>query len=131
MGGQLDAQIGGLPCPTPSCKPAGGRREVKTRLEEPGGGWRMEVLDDPFYFHTNLSNVQSICELRLSLERGEDCLEESESFHLNLLNFQSLVSCGLAGRPHVPVFSRVGGDEMNRVKVKVLSLFLDLLVNFS
>ena len=104
---------------------------MKTRLEEPGGGWRMEVLDDPFYFHTNLSNVQSICELRLSLERGEDCLEESESFHLNLSNFQSLVSCGLAGRPHVPVFSRVGGDEMNRVKVKVLSLFLDLLVTFS
>ena len=50
VGGQLDAQIGGLPCPTPSCKPAGGRREVKTRLEEPGGGWRMEVLYNPFDF---------------------------------------------------------------------------------
>jgi len=50
VGGQLDAQIGGLPCPTPSCKPAGGRREVKTRLEEPGGGWRMEVLNNPFIF---------------------------------------------------------------------------------
>ena len=50
VGGQLDAQIGGLPCPTPSCKPAGGKREVKTRLEEPGGGWRMEVLNNPFIF---------------------------------------------------------------------------------
>ena len=43
VGGQLDAQVGGLPCPTPSCKPAGGRREVKTRLEEPGG-WRLLVI---------------------------------------------------------------------------------------
>ena len=61
----------------------------------------------------------------------QDCLQESESFHLNSSSFQSLVSCGLAGLPHVPVFSRVGGDEMNRMKVKVLSLFLDLIVNFS
>ena len=50
VGGQLVAQVGGLPCPTPSCKPAGGEREVKTRLEEPGGGWRMEVLNNPFIF---------------------------------------------------------------------------------
>ena len=42
-------------CPKPSCKPAGRRREVKARLEEPGGGWRMEVLGNP-YFHLNLSN---------------------------------------------------------------------------
>ena len=41
---------GGFPCPTPSCKPAGGKREVKARLEEPGGGWRMEVLNNPFIF---------------------------------------------------------------------------------
>ena len=53
MGGQLDAQIGGLPCPTPSCKPAGGKREVKTRMEEPGGGWRLEVLFNPFIFKQN------------------------------------------------------------------------------
>ena len=82
MGGQLDAQIGGLPCPTPSCKPAGGKREVKARLEEPGGGWRMEVLNIPFIF------IQG------------------------RLDFNQFVSCGLAGEPHVPVFSRVGGDEM-------------------
>ena len=50
---------------------------------------------------------------------------------LGRIYFQSLVSCGLAGLPHVPVFSRVGGDEMNQMKVKVLSLFLDLIVNFS
>ena len=97
------SQVGGLPCPTPSCKPAGGRREVKTRLEEPGGGWRMEVLNNPFDFI-------------------QDCLHESESFHLNLSNFQSLVSCGLAGLPHEPVFSQVGGDEITQMKVKVLSL---------
>ena len=48
-----------------------------------------------------------------------------------IVSFQSLVSCGLAGLTHVPVFSRVGGDEMNQMKVKVLSLFLDLIVNFS
>ena len=41
------------PDPHPSCKPAGGRREVKTRLEEPGGGWRMEVLYNPFDFMQN------------------------------------------------------------------------------
>ena len=50
MGGQLVAQVGGLPCPTPSCKPAGGKKEVKTRLEEPGGGWRLEVINNPFIF---------------------------------------------------------------------------------
>ena len=67
MGGQLDAQNGGLPCPTPSCKPAGGKREVKARLEEPGGGWRMEVLNIPFIF------IQG------------------------RLDFNQFVSCGLAG----------------------------------
>ena len=41
-------QVGGLPCPTPSCKPAVGTRKVKTRLEEPGGGWRSEVLNKIF-----------------------------------------------------------------------------------
>ena len=37
--GQLTSRApprnGGLPCPKPSCKPAGGKREVKARLEEP------------------------------------------------------------------------------------------------
>ena len=47
-----------------------------------------------------------------------------------LSNFQWLVSCGLAGLPQVPVFSRVGGGEMTQMKVKVLSLYLDLLVSF-
>ena len=60
----------------------------------------------------------------------QDCLQESESFHLNSSNFQSLVSCGLAGLPHVPVFSRVGGDEMNQMKVKVLSYFWISLLTF-
>ena len=43
------------------------------------------------------------------------------------------ITCELwiGGPAHVPVFSRVGGDEMNQMKVKVLSLFLDLIVNFS
>ena len=40
----------------------------------------------------------------------------------------ALITLGL---PHEPVFSRVGGDEMNQMKVKVLSFFLDLIVNFS
>ena len=89
MGGQLVAQAGGLPCPTPSCKPAGGTREVKTRLEEPGGGWRLSTI------------------LLFSQK-------QSESFHLNLSNFRTLVCCGLAGRSHVPVFSRVEGEEINK-----------------
>ena len=67
MGGQLVAQVGGLPCPTPSCKPAaGGEREVKTRLEEPGGGWRMEVTTILLFSHKQ---------------------RESESFHLISSNF--------------------------------------------
>ena len=44
---------------------------------------------------------------------------ESESFHLNLSNSRTLVCCELAGRSHVLVFSRVEGEEMNEVKVKV------------
>ena len=55
---------------------------------------------------------------------------ESESFHFFSSNFRGLVCCGLAGLTHVPVFSRVWGDEMNKVKVKVLSPYLYLLVNF-
>ena len=79
------SQNGGLPCPTPSCKPAGGRREVKTRLEEPGGGWRMEVLNNPFDFiQKDLIFNQFVSQV----EWGEDCLDESESFYLNLSNSQ-------------------------------------------
>ena len=60
MGGQLDAQIGGLPCPTPSCKPAGGKREVKTRMEEPGGGWRREDFSNLFDLPIKLVCSQSL-----------------------------------------------------------------------
>ena len=69
---------------------------------------------ESFYFHTN----KIVC-------------KKVKVFIWNSSRFQSLVSCGLAGLPHVPVFSRVGGDEMNQMKVKVLSFFLDLIVNFS
>ena len=48
---------GGLPCPKPSCKPAGRRREVKARLEEPGGGFLAFLL---FRFQTNQSE-EIIC----------------------------------------------------------------------
>ena len=58
MGGQLVAQVGGLPCPTPSCKPAGGTREVKTRLEEPGGGWRLEAINNLFFLQKNKVKVK-------------------------------------------------------------------------
>ena len=37
------------PAQTPSRKPAGGKREVKTRMEEPGGGWRREDFSNPFF----------------------------------------------------------------------------------
>ena len=64
------------------------------------------------------------------LKREKIALSESESFHLNCL---IAITCELwiGGPAHVPVFSRVGGDEMNQMKVKVLSLFLDFIVNFS
>ena len=54
------------------------------------------------------------------LKREKIALHESESFYFVIVSFQSLVSCGLAGLPYVPVFSQVEGDEMNRMKVKVL-----------
>ena len=40
---------------------------------------------------------------------------------MKMINFQSLVCCGLAGLPDVPVFSRVEREEMSSMKVKVLS----------
>ena len=63
------SQVGGLPCPTPSCKPAGGKREVKARLEEPGGGWRMEVLYNPFDF---MQNYLIFNQFGSRVEWGED-----------------------------------------------------------
>ena len=65
------------------------------------------------------------------LKREKIALHESESFYFVIVSFQTLVSCGLAGLPYVPVFSRVEGDEMNKMKVKVLShtsIFLLALV---
>ena len=49
-------KTGGLPCPKPSCKPAGGKREVKTRMEEPGGGWRSEDFSNLFSL-----SIKSVC----------------------------------------------------------------------
>ena len=51
MGWQLMPPLdGGLPCPTPSCKPAGGKRVVNY---QDGGTWgkmEVKVLDNPFKF---------------------------------------------------------------------------------
>ena len=58
---------------------------MKTRMEEPGGGWRMEVLNNPFNF---IQNDLIFNQFVSRIEGGEDCLDESESFHLNLSNFQ-------------------------------------------
>ena len=101
MGGQLDVPEWRSPLPNAILQASRGEKGGENQV---GGAWgRMEVLNNPFDFI-------------------QDCLHESESFHLNLSNFQSLVSCGLAGLPHEPVFSRVGGDEITQLKVKVLSL---------
>ena len=45
---------GGLPCLTPSCKPAGGWKVFNARMEEPGGGWRRRIPDKFFQFSHNL-----------------------------------------------------------------------------
>ena len=117
MGGQLDAQIGGLPCPTPSCKPAGGKREVKARLEEPGGGWRMEVLYNPFDF---MQNYLIFNQFGSRVEWGEDFwMKVKVSFEF--VKFSMTCELWIGGPAHEPVFSRVGEDEMNQMKVKVLS----------
>ena len=44
------------PAQTPSCKPAGGKREVKTSMEEPGGGWRSEDFSNLFSL-----SIKSVC----------------------------------------------------------------------
>ena len=110
----------------------GGRGWSITRMEEPGGRWRLEVLNNPFKFIYKGILFQSLCELWIGgethntmyqfsaeLKREKIALHESESFYF-VVSFQSLVSCGLAGLPYVPVFSQVEGDEMNKMKVKVL-----------
>ena len=63
------------------------------------------------------------------LKRETIALSENESFHLNCL---IPITCELwiGGPAHVPVFSRVGGDEMNQMKVKVLSYFWISLLTF-
>ena len=97
-----------------------------------GGAWgRMEAGGSfqSFYFQTKSSNFQSICELD-ELNEKKIVWMKVKVFIWILSNFQWLVSCGLAGLPQVPVFSRVGGDEMTQMKVKVLSHIL-ILVNFS
>ena len=48
------------PAQTPSCKPAGGKREVKTRMEEPGGGWRREDFSNLFDLPIKLVCSQSL-----------------------------------------------------------------------
>ena len=100
MGGQLDAQVVGLPCLMPSCKQAsrggeGGENQVGGawgRLED-GGSWQS-------LFSFDFVKVLKTCEP------------------------------GVGGFSHGPAFGRVGVDEMNQMKVKVLSSFLYLLVSF-
>ena len=48
------------PAQNPSCKPAGGKREVKTRMEEPGGGWRREDFSNLFDLASKLVCSQSL-----------------------------------------------------------------------
>ena len=88
---------GGLPCPTPTCKPAGGRGWWITRMEEPGGGWRLEVLNNPFIFtqrdliSINLWavdwrwNTKHHVPVFSQIEREKIALSESKSFHSNCL----------------------------------------------
>ena len=49
------------PAQTPSCKPAGGKREVKTRMEEPGGGWRREDFSNLFGSSSQIGLLSITC----------------------------------------------------------------------
>ena len=53
----------------------------------------------------------------------EECWGLGVNFYqktfMKMINFQSLVCCGLAGLSDVPVFSRVEREEMSSMKVKV------------
>ena len=64
----------------------------------------------------------------------EECWGFGVNFYqktfMKMINFQSLVCCGLAGLPDVPVFSRVEREEISSVKVKVLSFYLFSCLGF-
>ena len=83
--------------PPPFCLPAsqqGGREEVNNLA---GGAWR--GLEECWGFGVNFY----------------------QKTFMKMINFQSLVCCGLAGLSDVPVFSRVEREEKTWMKVKVLS----------
>ena len=55
------------PAQIPSCKPAGGKREVKTRMEEPGGGWRREDLSNLFDLSSEVVCSQSLAGVTIQI----------------------------------------------------------------
>ena len=83
-----------------------------------------------FYFQTKSSNFQSICELELRVEREEDCLDESESFHLNFVKFPMTCELWIGGAAPSTSFqpSWRGRDDSNESESFVTDL--DLLVSF-
>ena len=93
-------------------------------------GWRQEVLYNPFIIIQTYLIFNQFVSWSCELNEKKIVWMKVKVFIWILSNFQWLVSCGLAGLPQVPVFSRVGGGEMTQMKVKVLSLYLDLLVSF-
>ena len=64
----------------------------------------------------------------------EECWGFGVNFYqktfMKMINFQSLVCCGLAGLPDVPVFSRVEREGISWAKVKVLSFYLFSCLGF-
>ena len=94
---------GGPPTFLPACKPAGGSRGG----EQPGR-WSLEGVGGV-------------------LGLWGEFLQKT---FIKIINFQSLVCCGLAGLPDVPVFSRVERKGISWAKVKVLSFYLFSCLGF-
>ena len=62
--------------------------------------------------------------------RLEDGGSWQSLFSFEFVKFMKTCEPGVGGFSHVPAFGRVGVDEMNQMKVKVLLSLLYLLVSF-
>ena len=89
-----------------------------------GQEWRSPHLFA--YLQASRGGREEVNNLAGGAWRGlEECWGFGVNFYqktfMKMINFQSLVCCGLAGLSDVPVFSRVEREEISSMKVKVLS----------
>ena len=97
----------------------GGRWKPGWRSLGEVGGWR--------FFTILLFSCKIIWfSINLGVElNGERIFGWKWKFSFQLVKFSMTCELWIGGPAHEPVFSRVGEDEMNKMKVKVLSLFLN------